>query len=111
MNDGILEVESREIVSNSDTIGNGKVPVVPESFSVVQNDSLTEMMRSVANKLEAMSKRFSVRDRLLIPATTPSVPTRQIRKSHVHVKDPIVDSERNVISEVVERSSLVLGFT
>lgn len=35
VNDRVLEVEAREIVSDSDAVRDRKVPVLPEAFSVV----------------------------------------------------------------------------
>jgi hypothetical protein len=76
MDDRVLEVESSEVVSDSNAVCDGEVPVVPESFSVVEDDALSEMVRSVANELHAVTERLSVSNGLLVP-----VHTRQNRLS------------------------------
>lgn len=90
--DRVLEVEPGEIVSDTDAVGDGKVPVLPVPFTVVENDALSEVVRGVADKVEAAADRLGIGDGLF-----------------VHVQDPVVDTERDVVTEVVESSGLVLG--
>jgi len=67
MEDRVLEVEAGEIVTDTDTIGDGEVPVLPESFSVVQDDALAEVVGSVADELDAVAERLAVGRRFFIP--------------------------------------------
>jgi len=90
------------------------------TFSVVKNDTLTELMRSVTNELDAVSKRFSISSRFFVPVrrkiesksvTIRSSKRRREERKCEHVKNPVVDTERYVVTEVVESSSLVLGLS
>jgi hypothetical protein len=94
LNDSILEMETCEIISNTNTICYCKVPILPITFTIVKNDTLTEMMRSITNEINASSYGFSICDGFF-----------------VHMEDPIIDTEGDVITEVIECTSLVLGFT
>lgn len=67
MNDRVLEMESSEIISYTDTICDGEVPVVPESFSVVENDSLSEVMRCVSDEVDTVAERLSIGNRFFVP--------------------------------------------
>lgn len=144
--EGVLKMETSEIVTDTNSVCNGEVPVVPVTyqdrstqemssirkekgsakkggqltFSVVKNDTLTELMRSVTNELDAVSKRFSISSRFFIPVrrkiesksvTIHSSKRRREERKCEHVKNPIVDTERYVVTEVVESSSLVLGLS
>lgn len=63
----VLEVESSEVVADTDAIGDGEVPVLPESLAVVEDDALAEVMRRVADELDAVPKRLAVSDGFLVP--------------------------------------------
>jgi hypothetical protein len=75
------------------TYRNSKVPIAPETFTVVQNHTLTKVVGRIPDELDTPPERFTVRDGFF-----------------VHVQDPVVYTERDVVSEVVERSGLVFRF-
>jgi hypothetical protein len=67
MDDGVLEMETGEVVTDTDTVGDGEVPVVPVTGSVVENDTLSEVVRSVTDELDAVAERFGVGNGFLVP--------------------------------------------
>jgi hypothetical protein len=60
-------MEPRQVVADTNTIGDSKVPVVPESLAIVEDDALAEVVRSVADELDAVTERLGVGDGLLVP--------------------------------------------
>lgn len=67
VDDRVLEVEPRQVVADTNTVGHGEVPVLPEALAVVQDDTLTEVVGRVADELDAVAERLAVRGRFLVP--------------------------------------------
>lgn len=111
VDDRVLEVESGEVVPDANAVRDGEVPVLPEPLAVVKDDALAKVVRRVADELEAAPEGFAVRDRLLVPTYTSARFSSRQRADDVHVQDPVVDPERDVVAEVVECARLVLGLT
>lgn len=82
-NDCILEVESSQIVSYTNTICHGEIPIVPVPFTVVQDDTLSEVVGSVTDKVEAAAYSLWVSNGLF-----------------VHMQDPVINTERDMVSEL-----------
>ena len=60
-------MEACEVVADTDSVGDSEVPVLPEAFAIIKDDALTKVVRSVADKLDAVAERLAVRDGFLVP--------------------------------------------
>lgn len=62
VDDGVLEVEAGQVVSDTDTVGDRKVPVLPVAFTVVQDDTLAEVVRGLRTSRDVSSLLASARE-------------------------------------------------